>query len=282
MRKSISFLLAIFAFVAVVPTFVACEKVEEPTEEIKQEPQMTLTTNKKIGETIVLRFSKDNVPTKVIGAKKTNEEYVYMEGGLFEAGVMDVTYTLTAQTVILKSDIVRLRCWDNDLTGLDVSKCPNLTLLQCDGNQLTQLNISNNPELIILTCKDNQLTQLDVTKNAKLIYLDCARNNLTTLDVSKNTELGVFSCAINKLTSLDVSKNTGLYDIDCRYNKIKAAEMSKIINALPDWTGKSIMYPWPIATKYASISAISTDSSEENELSEADIKIAQDKNWRFE
>ena len=282
MRKSISFLLAIFAFVAVVPTFVACEEAEEPTEEIKQEPQMTLTTNKKIGETIVLRFSKDNVPTKVIGAKKTNEEYVYMEGGLFEAGVMDVTYALTAQTVILKSDIVRLRCWDNDLTGLDVSKCPNLTLLQCDGNQLTQLNISNNPELIILTCKNNQLTQLDVTKNAKLIYLDCARNNLTTLDVSKNTELGVFSCAINIQTSLDVSKNTGLYDIDCRYNKIKAAEMSKIINALPDWTGKSIMYLWPIATRHASISAISTDSSEENEISEADIKIAEDKNWRFE
>ena len=282
MRKSISFLLAIFAFVAVVPAFVACEEVEEPTEEIKQEPQMTLTTNKKIGETIVLRFSKDNVPTKVIGAKKTNEEYVYMEGGLFEAGVMDVTYTLTAQTVILKSDIVRLRCWDNDLTGLDVSKCPNLTLLQCYGNQLTQLNISNNPELTILTCKDNQLTQLDVTKNAKLIYLNCARNNLTTLDVSKNTELGVFSCAINKLTSLDVSKNTGLYDIDCRYNKIKAAEMSKIINALPDWTGKSIMYPWPIATRHASISAISTDSGEENELSEADVKIAENKNWRFE
>ena len=279
MKRLNSFLLAILAFVAVVPAFVACENEDE---DIKQGPQITLTTNKKIGETIVLRFSKDNVPTKVIGAKKTNEEYVYMDGGLFEAGVMDVTYTLTAQTVILKSDIVRLRCWDNDLTGLDVSKCPNLTLLQCDGNQLTQLNISNNPELIILTCKDNQLTQLDVTKNAKLIYLDCARNNLTTLDVSQNTELGVFSCANNKLTSLDVSKNTKLYNFGCSLNKIKSAEMSKIIKALPDWTGKSIMYPWPIVTKHASISAISTDSSEENELSEADIKIAEDKNWRFE
>lgn len=281
MKKIISLLLATFAFVAVVPTFVACEEVESP-EEIKQEPQITLTTNKKIGETIVLRFSKDNVPTEVIGAKKTNEEYVYMEGGFFEAGVMDVTYTLTAQTVILKSDIVRLRCWDNDLTGLDVSKCPNLTLLQCDGNQLTQLNISNNPELIILTCNDNQLTQLDVTKNAKLIYLDCARNNLTTLDVSKNTELGVFSCANNKLTSLDISNNKLIYNLDCSNNRIKAAEMSKIIKSLRDWKYATIIYPWALITDHATLYAVSDNSTEGNEISEEDVKIAQDKNWRFE
>ncbi len=280
MKKIISLLLATFAFVAVVPSFVACENEDE---DIKQGPQITLTTNKKVGETITLRFHRENTPTDVIGATKISEEEFDMDGGgLLESGVVDFVYKLTSQTVVIKGDIPYIRCRENGLTGLDVSRNPSLKLLQCDNNQLTTLNVSNNPELEYLTCAFNQLTQLDMTKNTKLEWLACASNNLTTLDVSKNSELGILSCSNNKLTSLDVSKNTGLYNLICFNNKIKAAEMSKTINALTDWTGKSIMYPWPIATRHASISAISTDSSEENELSEADVKIAEDKNWRFE
>ena len=257
MRKSISFLLAIFAFVAVVPSFVACENEDE---DIKQEPQITLTTNKKVGETITLRFSEDNMPTEVIGAKKINEEEINLDGSVFEAGVVDVTYTLTSQTVIIKGNIIRFRCWDNGLTVLDVSRCPNLTLLQCD---------------------KNQLTQLDVSKNMQLERLSCSNNNITTLNVSKNSELKTLHCYHNKLTSLNIGNNPKLNTLNCEHNKIKAAEMSKIINALPDWNGKKIETDWGYAQS-ASLYVISTDSSEENEISEADIKIAQDKNWRFE
>lgn len=269
-------LFAIFA----IAVFCGCEKEDEGNS-VTQDPQITLMTNKKVGETIVLRFSENNKPTEVIGATKISEEEIDMDGGIFEAGVVDITYELTSQTVIVKGDIVDLRCRDNGLTSLDVSKCPELDFLQCDNNQLTMLNVSNNSELGYLECDNNQLTQLDVSKNSHLAILSCSGNKLTSLDVSKNLELEALFCGSNKLTSLDVSKNIKLYYLNCKHNEIKEAEMSKIIKVLPDWTGKLIWYYWDYPENYATISAVSTNSDEGNEVSEADIKIAEKKNWRF-
>lgn len=268
----------LFAAITALFAFCGCENYDE---DLKHDPQITFTTNKKVGETIVLRFSETGMPTEVTGAKKISEEVINMDGGFFEAGVVDVTYSLTSQTVVIKGDITGLRCENNSMASMDVSRCPGLTLLQCNNNQLTTLNVSNNPELIYFFCSYNQLAQLDVSKNTKLEVLSCSNNKITSLDVSKNTELGVLYCNNNKLSSLDVSKHTGLYNLDCRFNKIKVAEMSKIIKALPDWTGKRIEYYWPMVVGNATLHAVSTDSNEENEISEADIKIAEEKNWKF-
>ena len=278
MKKFMLFWTLALMICTVVPSFVACENEDD---DIIKVPQITLTTSKKLGETIVLRFRETNMPTEVIGAKMINEEFIDMDGGHFEAGVVDVTYTLTSQTVIIKGDITGLRCWYNGLTALDVSRCPGLTLLQCDENQLTTLNVSKNPALEFLTCTSNQLAKLDVSKNTKLEYLTCDSNNLTTINISKNTKLVIFSCSNNKLTSLDVSKNVTLYSFDCCRNKIKAAEMSKIINTLPDWTDKQVGWPWRDPSGHATLYVISNSSPEENEISEADIKIAEQKNWEL-
>lgn len=274
-------LFAIFA----IAVLCGCEKESVSNFEdtrLPQDPQIILTTNKDIGETIVLRFRRDKVPTEVIGAKKISEKESDADGGTFEAFVVDITYKITSQTVVLKGDIPCLRCSDNELTSLDITKYPGLKLLQCDNNQLTTFIVGDNSELGFLSCANNQLTKLDVSKSPKLGVLYCNGNKLTSLDVSKNPELGEFDCANNKLTSLDVSKNTKLYYFGCSLNKIKSAEMSKIIKALPDWTGKSIWYEvadYPL--NYAKINAISNNFNEENEISDADIKVAEDKNWKF-
>lgn len=279
MRKFL--LLAIFA----IAVLCGCKKEDEngaaQEPQIIQDSQITLVTNKKVGETIVLRFRTDNRPTEVIGATMISEEERDAVGGIFETMVVDVTYELTSQTVVIKGEIICLRCRDNGLTSLDVSKCPELRLLQCENNQLTMLNVSNNSELGYLECDNNQLTQLDVSKNSHLAILSCSGNKLTSLDVSKNLELEALFCGSNKLTSLDVSKNIKLYYLNCKHNEIKEAEMSKIIKVLPDWTGKLIWYYWDYPKNYATISAVSTNSDEGNEVSEADIKIAEEKNWRF-
>ena len=275
-------MLAILALVVVGPFVVTCEKENDKgNEDITiQDPQITMTTIKKVGDTIVLRFRRDKVPTEVIGAEKIYEVNSDMVGDIFESWVVDITYKITSQTIVLKGDIPCLRCWDNELTGLDISKCPGLGLLQCDYNQLKSLNLGNNSELGYLSCGQNQLTQLDVGKNQKLVVLCCNENKLTSLDVSKNPKLEILSCANNKITSLDISENS-LYHIDCHNNKIKAAEMSKIIKVLRDWTNAIIwtQYEYPIYS--AILSVVSNLDSEENEISEADIKIAQDKNWKF-
>ena len=56
-----------------------------------------------------------------------------------------------------------LRCSDNELTTLDVSKNTNLITLFCENNKLTSLNVSANPHLDWIHCSGNQLTELDIT-----------------------------------------------------------------------------------------------------------------------
>lgn len=279
MRKLL--LLAIFA----IAVLCGCKKEDEngaaQEPQIIQDSQITLVTNKKVGETIVLRFRTDNRPTEVIGATMISEEERDAFGGIFEAMVVDVTYELTSQTVVIKGEIICLRCRDNGLTSLDVSKCPELRLLQCDNNLLTTLNVSSTSELRKLGCTYNQLTQLDVSKNSHLKTLHCSSNKLTSLNVSKNPELEALYCDSNKLTSLDVSKNTKLYELFCQLNEINEVEMSKIIKALPDWTGATIWRFDDSTMDYAQIFVVANNGDEGNVITEADIKIAEKKNWKF-
>ena len=119
-----------------------------------------------------------------------------------------------------------LKCFNNQLTALDVSKNTALTSLDCDYNQLTALDVSKNVALTKLHCWGNSLTKLDVSKNTALTSLDCGANQLTTLDVSKNTALTYLDCRSNQLTALDVSKNTALTDLACRNNQLTSLDIS--------------------------------------------------------
>lgn len=56
----------------------------------------------------------------------------------------------------------------------------NLTDLRCSENNLDVLDISKNIELIELYCSNNNLTDLSFKKNLKLNFLDCCSNNLST------------------------------------------------------------------------------------------------------
>ena len=120
-----------------------------------------------------------------------------------------------------------LKCFNNQLTSLDVSKNTALTYLDCGRNQLTTLDVSKNTALTYLDCRNNQLTSLDVSKNTVLTDLDCRNNQLTSLDVSKNTALTYLECYNNQLTSLDVSKNTALTYLDCDWNQLTSLDVSK-------------------------------------------------------
>ena len=147
-----------------------------------------------------------------------------------------------------------LKCWDNELTGLDLSKNTALKNLQCSNSKLQSLDLRQNTNLTQLYCGSNKLTELDVSKNAKLEMLDCESDSLlssmrlTELDVSQNTALkelncyGVkmqklnvsgctalekLDCGGNQLTALDVSQNTKLTFLDCASNQLTALDVSK-------------------------------------------------------
>ena len=147
-----------------------------------------------------------------------------------------------------------LKCWDNELTGLDLSKNTKLTSLSCSENELTALDVSKNTELTRLYCRSNRLSALDVTQNKNLEELDCESDSLlnymklTKLDVSQNkalkklncygvkmkelnvsgcTALEELDCGGNQLTALDVSQNVKLTRLDCASNQLTALDVSK-------------------------------------------------------
>ena len=123
--------------------------------------------------------------------------------------------------------LTELKCNNNELTELNVSKNTNLTKLNCEGNKLSKLDVSKNKNLTYLKCACHELTSLDVSKNKNLTYLNCYGSNLTSLDVSNNINLAELWCGNNNLTSLDLSNNINLTELYCFHNKLESLDLSK-------------------------------------------------------
>ena len=129
-----------------------------------------------------------------------------------------------------------LKCWDNELTGLDLSKNTKLTSLSCSENELTALDVSKNTELTRLYCGSNRLAVLDVTQNKNLEELDCESDSLlsymklTKLDVSQNKALKKLNCYGVKMKELNVSGCTALERLDCGGNRLDALDVSTNVN----------------------------------------------------
>ena len=128
-----------------------------------------------------------------------------------------------------------LKCWDNELTGLDLSKNTALKNLQCSNSKLQSLDLSQNPNLTQLYCGRNPLTTLDLSKNAKLKVLNCSgfanrRTKLTELDLSQNTALESLDCSLNELKQLNVSGCTALKKLSCSSNQLTTLDVSKNVN----------------------------------------------------
>ena len=134
---------------------------------------------------------------------------------------------LTKLDVSKNTQLKYLWCYNNQLTELDVSKNIQLAAVVCWNNQLTKLDVSKNMQMTILYCYNNQLKSLDVSKNAKLMSLHCDNNQLTKLDVSKNAQLEILHCDNNQLTKLDVSKNAQLEILYCGNNQLTNMDISK-------------------------------------------------------
>lgn len=123
--------------------------------------------------------------------------------------------------------LTKLDCYDNFITGLDMTKNTALTELNCEYNRLSTLDVSKNTALTKLNCSRNIfLESLDVSKNTVLEELNCGEDLITSLDVSNNTGLKILLCGINRFTELDVSKNLLLKELDCSYSGITSLDIS--------------------------------------------------------
>ncbi len=126
-------------------------------------------------------------------------------------------------------NLENLKCWNNTITTLDVSKNTKLKTLKCGYNGMESLNVSGCTELESLECWTNNLTELDLSKNKKLTYLDCNSNQLKALNLSKNTLLTYLSCEENQLAALDLSNNLLLETLYCYENHLSALSLEDLI-----------------------------------------------------
>ena len=219
----------------------------KPLETTNNEPVITFTTSKKIGEKIMLRGGQ-------YGSDPLSKS-IKIEGATLVDG-SSTSYVLTAQTVKIIGNCTSLDCLENGITSIDLSKNSLLTDLNCTSNKLEVLDVSNAAQLSSLTCADNQLTSLVLPQNSKMTDLNCEWNKLTELDLSKQIRLSKLRCNRNALTSLDLTKCENIFrisckenkiaqiklpedaghllDIYCNYNNIDLEHMEQLINSLPE------------------------------------------------
>ena len=134
---------------------------------------------------------------------------------------------------------------------------------------LTSQTVTITGDVTFFYCEEKQLTTLDVSNNTALKKLVCRYSQLTSLNVSKCTELTELDCTKNQLTALDVSQNTALKSLDCFGNQIKGEEMTRLVNSLPDRTGKEA----------GEIVVVQEPALEGNICLKSDVAIAKSKNW---
>lgn len=98
------------------------------------------------------------------------------------------------------------------LSELDITGCAELIVLYCMGNKLSRLNVSNNTLLSELHCQGNYLSTLDLSNNGMLLELHCSYNQLISLDLTNNPLLTLLNCSGNQLSNLDLSNNKKIGD----------------------------------------------------------------------
>ena len=176
---------------------------------------ITMTTSKSIGDRIEL-YIKANGRVTIEGAQETGQtnEYGYEY------------YAITSQTVTIRGDMTTLKCYDNQLTSLNVSQNTALTELSCSFNRLTSLNVSGCTALTELYCSNNQLTSLNLSGCTALTELNCSNNQLTSLNPSGCAALTVLGCSGNQLTSLNLSGCTALTRLSCDGNQLTSLNVS--------------------------------------------------------
>lgn len=123
--------------------------------------------------------------------------------------------------------MVRLWCYKNNLTELDLTQNTELAELLCYSNKLAKLDISNCTKLIELDCNANPLTELDLSKCRLLKKIQCSLTDITALNLSGSSELLEIDCELNfSMRTLNASNCTALKRLWCHSNALVNLDVS--------------------------------------------------------
>ena len=204
-----------------------------------------------------------------------------------------------------KADLQEVYCDNNRLGSLNIGGCTALRVLDCFNNQflstitnltnctaLTQINCGNCiidnldgitrlTNLHSLIANNNRLTEFWASGMNTLYNLNLEDNNyltkiwalnnpvLNTLSCRNCPSLKQLVCTRNDLSWLDVSGCAFLVDCTCYLNHIADEGMTTLVNSLPK---RSADAPGELFVYYK--------ANENNVMTDAQIAIAQRKNWQ--
>ena len=148
------------------------------------------------------------------------------------------------------SQITELSVSNRDIADLSgIEYFPALTTLKCSDNKLTKLDLSKNTALTSLNCVNNQLTSLDVSGCTALETLWCNDNQLTSLDLSDCTALTDLSCNYQTYSIGKVNVSFPLAKLPAGFDPARAsgwtgAEYDSTSASLISFTANSVTYTY--------------------------------------
>ncbi len=124
--------------------------------------------------------------------------------------------------------------WDNHITAVDLTNCPDLKLFNAHWNPISEIDLSKNTSLEILDLSYCKLSSIDLSANTNLLYVAAYSDGfgtgdiamLNSIEVSNLSKLQILNLKNNKLTALDLSGNPALASLNLNGNLLAALDLS--------------------------------------------------------
>ena len=141
---------------------------------------------------------------------------------------------LSELNITLQPQLSLLNANNNHIQTIDLSRNTLLQQIHLSGNRLSSLDVSKLSRLSWLKIDNNDISSLDLTNNSYLYWLECGRNHLAQLDLTHNTYLQRLEANDNSLSTLDLTHNVNLVGILIQRNSLTKDNLNAIIDGLKD------------------------------------------------
>ena len=146
----------------------------------------------------------------------------------------------TQLTLTQQPELEKVEVMGNKLQSLSIS-APILTDLRCSNNPLQKIDLTKAPLLKYLFCQKTQLRELDLKANKDLCELLASDNQLREIDLSENKNLYLLWLDGNQFTELDIAPvASNLFSLFLANNQFSTPQLQKIVNQLPDISGITV------------------------------------------
>ena len=146
----------------------------------------------------------------------------------------------TQLSLTQQPELEKVEVMGNKLQSLSIS-APILSDLRCSNNPLQKIDLTKTPLLKYLFCQKTQLQELDLKANKELCELLASDNQLREINLSENKNLYLLWLDGNQFTELDIAPvASNLFSLFLANNQFSTPQLQKIVNQLPDISGITV------------------------------------------